>query len=78
MLIPFDTETGTVRSAVKVLINLCRPPDTLRSGDSSIDLRTRQKEHTRKQKELAEERNCTAEIPAGLLYRPSVSAWFLS
>ena len=67
MLIPFDRDTGTVRSAIKVLIGLCRPPDTLRSGDASIDLRTRQKEHTRKQKELAEERDCTWEIPAMLV-----------
>ncbi|MCK5035824.1 MAG: PD-(D/E)XK nuclease family protein, partial [Candidatus Sabulitectum sp.] len=67
MLIPFDRDTATVRSAIKVLIGLCRPPDTLRSSDASIDLRARQKEHTRKQKELAEERNCTWEIPAMLL-----------
>ncbi|MCK5786863.1 MAG: PD-(D/E)XK nuclease family protein [Candidatus Sabulitectum sp.] len=67
MLIPFDRDTATVRSAIKVLIGLCRPPDTLRSGDASIDLRTRQKEHNRKQKELAEERNCTWEVPAVLI-----------
>ncbi|MCK5132641.1 MAG: PD-(D/E)XK nuclease family protein [Candidatus Sabulitectum sp.] len=67
MLISFDRDTGTVRSAIKVLIGLCRPPDTLRSSDASIDLRTRQKEHTRKQKELAEERDCTWEIPAMLI-----------
>lgn len=67
MLIPFDRDTATVKSAIKVLIGLCRPPDTLRSSDASIDLRTRQKEHTRKQKELAESRNCTWEIPAMLL-----------
>ena len=56
-----------MKSAIKVLIGLCRPPDTLRSGDASIDLRTRQKEHTRKQKELAEEIGCTCEIPVMLL-----------
>ncbi|MCD4706400.1 MAG: hypothetical protein K8S62_01530 [Candidatus Sabulitectum sp.] len=67
MLIPFDRNTGTVRSAIKVLIGLCRPPDTLRSGDASIDLRTRQKEHNRKQRELAEERDCAWEIPAMLI-----------
>ncbi len=63
MLIPFDQENGTVRSAIKVLIGLCRPPDTLRSGEQSIDIRTRQKEHTRKQMELAEERECSTEVP---------------
>ncbi len=67
MLIPFDRETGTVKSAIKVLIGLCRPPDTLRSSDASIDLQTRQKEHIRKQKELSEERNLISEIPAMLL-----------
>ncbi|PIE53054.1 hypothetical protein CSA37_03845 [Candidatus Fermentibacteria bacterium] len=64
MLIPFDAETGTVKAAVKVLIGLCRPPETLRQGESSIDLRTRQKEHTRKQKELALELNAEMEVPA--------------
>ena len=67
MLIPFDRDTGTVRSAIKVLIGLCRPPDTLRSSDASIDLQTRQKEHIRKQKELSEQRNLNSEIPAMLL-----------
>ena len=67
MLIPFDRDTGTVRSAIKVLIGLCRPPDTLRSSDASIDLLTRQKEHIRKQKELAEQRDFNSEIPAMLL-----------
>ncbi len=64
MLIPFDPETGTVRSSIKVLIGLCRPPDTLRTGEESIDIRTRQKEHTRKQRELAEERSGETETPA--------------
>lgn len=63
MLIPFDQENGTVRGAIKVLIGLCRPPDSLRSGEQSIDIRTRQKEHNRKQMELAEERVCSSEVP---------------
>jgi DNA excision repair protein ERCC-2 len=67
MLIPFDTKTGTVKSAIKVLIGICRPPDTLRSGEASIDIQTRQKEHNRKQKELSLERNCLGEIPAMLI-----------
>jgi len=67
MLIPFDTKTGTVKSAIKVLIGICRPPDTLRSGESSLDIQTRQKEHSRKQKELSEERSCLGEIPAMLV-----------
>ncbi len=67
MLIPFDKDSGTVTSSIRVLIGLCRPPDTLRSGDSSIDIKTRQREHTRKQKELAELRICNCEVPAMLL-----------
>lgn len=66
MLIPFDPETGTVRSSIKVLIGLCRPPDTLRTGEESIDIRTRQREHTRKQKEIAGERGCETEVPVML------------
>ena len=66
MLIPFDAGTGTVRSSIKILIGLCRPPDTLSSGETSIDIRTRQKEHTRKQKETAEKLNCEMEVPAML------------
>lgn len=66
MLIPFDAATGTVRSSIKVLIGLCRPPDTLRSGESSIDIRTRQKEHTRKQKEISKKLLCEMEVPAML------------
>jgi len=66
MLVPFDRDTATVKSAIKVLIGLCRPPDTLRSGESSIDLRTRQKEHTRKQKEYVDDGEFTWEIPAML------------
>lgn len=64
MLIPFDPETGTVRAAIKVLTALCRPPDTLRSGEASIDLRTRQKAHNSKQRELALERGGDTEVPA--------------
>ncbi len=66
MLIPFDDENGTVRASIKVLIGLCRPPDTLRSGEASIDIRTRQKEHTRKQRELEELMTCESEVPAML------------
>ncbi len=69
MLIPFDEKTGTVSSAIRVLIGLCRPPDSLRSGESSIDIRTRQREHTRKQKEIAEEQNCLAEVSVLLLHK---------
>jgi len=67
MLVPFNADTSTVQSAIKVLIGLCRPPDTLRSSGAFIDIRTRQKEHTRKQKELAEQRDCEIEIPAMLV-----------
>jgi DNA excision repair protein ERCC-2 len=67
MLVPFDRDTATVQSAIKVLVGLCRPPDTLRSSGASIDIHTRQKEHTRKQKELAEQRDCKIEIPAMLV-----------
>jgi Rad3-related DNA helicase len=67
MLVPFDVDTATVQSAIKVLIGLCRPPDTLRNSGASIDIRTRQKEHIRKQKELAEQWVCKIEIPAMLI-----------
>jgi DNA excision repair protein ERCC-2 len=63
VLVPFDAKTGTVKASIKVLIGLCRPPDTLRSPEASIDIRTRQREHTRKQREIEKETPSTAEVP---------------
>ncbi len=42
------------------------PSGHLRSGEASIDIRTRQKEHTRKQRELEELMVCESEVPAML------------
>lgn len=66
MILPFDTETGTVKCGIGTLLDLCLLPESLRGGDEAIDLKTRMKAHNRSQQRKAAETSGSTEVRAEL------------